>query len=227
MASAERLQVDECEIEINATTGQPEYFSAPNHNAERPDPKALGDVPPVITWPVRFEEIVSTTKKEGITDKIIPFINDEIDRMDLPLKKLNPDTCLAIEGTRERGRSNVWGWASLTNGFGFRFYDLSGNFFNCGFQTPDKFFQTGREVRIRDFLGHIAMSENEACNLAKEAVRRFDPTVVLSGKPTIVRPALPPDVVVPRCLFIWHPGVQTVEVEVDLQTGKIKRLTVI
>ena len=212
------------DIDINGGTRRVERISfTANKNLERPPPR-IDVVPPRDTrfplWPPTNLEYAR---------KLVPIAFQAIDEygkvLSLPVPRPLSTNHVARFSLTDNG-----GWPhceiELTNGWRFIYRNSMVN----GYYAPDNFFQCDRRpVLLREFAGKPSVADEEAIQMVRKAMRKFNyPTnlVHMDFQPGVRRPVLPG---IPRLFIFWstenEDDLQSkVEAEVDLDKGELKSL---
>ena len=169
------------------------------------------------------------TRNSEYAQKLIPIVLHAIDEyartLSLPVPQrltTNQVACFSL--------ADNWGWPhaeiELTNGWKFIYRNSMVN----GHYAPDNLFNSdNRPIRIKEFAGKQNLTEQEAIELVRKNMSKFNyPTnlVHMDFQPKFFRPALPG---IPRLFIFWNTENEDdlqskVEAEVDLDKGKLKSL---
>jgi hypothetical protein len=210
------------EMEIDAASGRLLFITFTDRRLWKDDPVVDVD-PPVGTKSQSNEPITDQLERDNILKRASPLIEDAITRLGFAVG--DAKGVKRVELVHLLGR-DFGGKAVLMNGFAITFYGNATEVVVSGFQAPDIFFNADEEIDFRAFQGKRILSETQAIKVARDWVRRFDSAVKLKGKPLVERPNLPANIVVPRCKLLWVADEVGVMVEVDLESGVVKQLSV-
>ncbi|MDD5139532.1 MAG: hypothetical protein PHY43_04630 [Verrucomicrobiales bacterium] len=193
-----------------------------NKHLERPAPKL--NVPP----PASRSSSWYLTNPE-YARKLIPIAFQAIDeygrKLSLPIPRPLTTNHVAKFSLADNG-----GWPhceiELTNGWRFIYRNSMVN----GYYAPDNLFNSdNRPILIRQFVGKQNITEQEAIDLVRNTMSKFNyPTnlVHMDFQPNFLRPALPG---IPRLFIFWNTENEDdlqskVEAEVDLDKGRLQSL---
>ena len=213
-----------CEVEINATDGKIESFSFDNFNLWRPSPK-IPSAADVVQKKV-VGESESAMEDEFVTNSLSK-LNSYITKLGLPVRTPLAERDV-LRFTMPAAGHLTGGKITLHNGFSFYAEKNSIQ----GFAAPDEFFAWDHEVRVKDFVGKWNLNEEQAINLAKQAVEKLGYNLEQLGMfmpPEVTKPNSCVKGLVPRYLFKWSHFLDStlishVSAEIDADSKSIKRL---
>ena len=211
------------QMEINAAERRIESIALFNLSLQR-EPPALPGSKPRDTRPV-WQRLSNTN--DALISEALPKMNRFVRLVSLPIEL--PVTPGTIEGSVFHLPDLVDARIKLTNGFVFKMKEGT----VVGFDAPDVFFTWEHEVCVKAFQGKAKLSEAEAVNLVRAAVKKLGyPGLLVAARPEIQRPYGQARSLVPRYLLQWDCEAKgldgsTVLGEVDASSGTIKSLLII
>ena len=215
------------DVDINADAKRVERIRIFNKRLERPLPKIDVVAPPDPHFPIPHYPKVNPDYAE----KLVPFVLRAVDEYGQKLSLPIPRPLTTNHVAKLSLQENVGGpycTLELTNGWEF-LYEGS---MVTEFIAPDNLFQSEtRTIHVKDLLGKWNLTEQQAIQLVKLTIAKFNyPTNLIhfEVKPQVSKPAIAG---IPRYMFYWYYSpegydvVQTaISAEVDAGKGELKSL---
>ena len=215
------------DIDVNADAKRVERIRVFSRSLERPLPK-IDVVPP---HDPHFPEPHYPRINPDYANQLVPFVLRAVDEYGQKLSLPIPRPLTTNHVAKFSLQENLGGpycTLELTNGWEF-LYEGS---MVTEFIAPDNLFQSEkRTIHVKDLLGKWNLTEQQAIQLVKRTVAKFNYSTNLihfEVKPQVSKPAVPG---IPRYMFYWNYSpegydvVQTaISAEVDADKGELKSL---
>jgi hypothetical protein len=205
------------EIEVNAAARRIESIFLANPILKR-DPPSL---PGVIVTNAFGPRELPLAEALGLMLDALPRIMDFARTLDVPVASpLTTNQIATFRSFREDGLTT----STITTREGFTFTAMEGRV--TEFAAPDRFFDSTRTVKVKDFFGKWTISDAETIELARRTFARLGIRKALTaGSPAqFYKPFGAVRDLVPRCIVQWEPKEEHgfLQVEVDGGSGTVK-----
>ena len=215
------------DVDINGEAKRVERIRIFSRSLERPLPK-IDVVPPSDS---HFPFLPFPKINPDYAEKLVPFVLRAVDEYGQKLSLPIPRPLTTNHVAKLSLQENIGGpycTLELTNGWEFLYEGTM----VTEFRMPDNLFENEkRAIKMKDLLGKWNLTEQQAIELVKQTIAKFNhPTnlVHFEVKPQISKPAVQG---IPRYMFYWYYSpegydvVQTaISAEVDADKGELKSL---
>jgi hypothetical protein len=213
--------VPSVEIEVNAAARRIESVFLANPILKRDPPR----LPGVIVTNALGPRESPLAEARGLMLDALPKISDFARTLDLPVaSRLTTNQIATFRSSHGDGLTT----STITTREGFAFTVVEGHVVEWA--SADRFFDSTRTVKVKDFFGKWKMSDVEAIALARRTLVRLGVRKALTvGPPAkFYKPFGAVRDLIPRCIVQWEPKEEhgLLQVEVDGAAGTVKSVTI-